>query len=86
METLELSTKKVTIKTIKEINEFIYANREKLSNEMKLFYNDIRSSIQYQLRKPKTQRLDMNQLLERVYNNEYYILQAGAISYEVVFA
>lgn len=86
MENLELSTKKVTDKTIKEINDFIYNNREDLSNEMKLFYSDVRSSIQYQLRKPKTQRLNMNEILERVYNAEFYILQAGAISYEVVFA
>ena len=86
METLELSTKKATTKTIKEINEFIYANREKLSNEMKLFYSDVRSSIQYQLIKPKSQRLNMSEILERVYNTEFYILQAGAISYKVVFA
>lgn len=83
--TLDLENKKVTKSTVTLITNFIHENKDVLSLELRSFYSDIRSMIEYQLRKKSNQRLSMPQILERVYNIESYIIEAGAISYEVEY-
>lgn len=82
---LNLESKKVVRSTVDLITNYLYENRNVLSNDLLLFYNDVRSIIQNEVRKASTQRLHMNDVLERAYNIESYILAAGAASYEVEF-
>lgn len=85
MKTLNLSSKKVTASTSKIISEFIYANRETLSNDLKLFYNDVKVFINFQIKKKASTKMSMEQILERAYNIESYVLASGASSYETHF-
>lgn len=85
MTTLNLNSKKVTTSTSKMIAEFIYANRETLSNEMKMFYNNVKGIIDLQLNKKAARRMSMEQILERAYNIESYVLASGAASFETQF-
>ena len=85
MTTLNLQSKKVTASTSKSIAEFIYSNREALSNELKMFYNDVKGLIDLQLNKKAARRMSMEQILERAYNIESYVLASGATSFETQF-
>lgn len=85
MTTLNIENKKVSNKTITEISEFVYNNREILGNEQKLFYADVRSLIAIQMKKTVAQRLTMAQITERAYNIDKYILAAGAASVTTEF-
>ena len=85
MEALELSSKKVTKQTSKEISLFIYENKELLTNELKMFYQDVKSFIDRECKKPSIQRMEMNKILEMAYNIESYILNSGALSCTTIF-
>lgn len=85
MTTLNLQSATVTVKTVKSITDFLYTNRETLSNELKLFYVDVRSIMERQLTKKAAFRMPITEILERAYNIETYILASGAASYNVEF-
>jgi len=85
MNILNLQNSKVSKGTVKSITEFVYTNRADLSNEMKMFYCDVKCLIERQLTKPSANRMTMPQILERSYNIELYILNAGAASVETEF-
>lgn len=85
IELLNLQTKKVTQSTVTLIDKYLYDNRNVLTNELKLFYIDAKAILEHELKKCKTQRLHMDDILERAYNIEEYVLAAGAASYEVEF-
>ena len=85
MTALNLKSKKVTASTSKIISEFIYLNRETLSNDLKMFYNDVKGLIDLQLNKKASKRMTMEQILERAYNIDSYVLAAGAASFETQF-
>ena len=80
-----LNSKKVSKATIKEIQSFVYENRNELSVNMKLFYSDVVAFIDIQLKKCASQRMSMTEILERSYNIETYVLNSGACSYEVEY-
>lgn len=82
---LNLQTKKVTQSTVTLIANYLYDNTNVLTNELKLFYSDVKSIVEHELKKGKAQRLHMDDILERAYNIEEYVLAAGAASYEVEF-
>ena len=83
--TLDLKSKKVVKSTSDLITKFLHENRTTLSNELKLFYYDVRNLLDFQLTKKKARRMSMNEILERSYNIDKYILAAGAISVETEF-
>lgn len=82
---MNLESKKVTKGTAKLIREFVYDNREELTIELKSFYQDVASMIDLQLRKPSSRRLSMDEILERIYNIEKYVLDAGACEFQQIF-
>jgi hypothetical protein len=85
MKTLNLNSKPVTLKTHSEIVKFVYDNRFSLGNEQKLFYSNVKSILEKELRKPATKRITMAAITERAYNIESYILAAGAASVTTEF-
>ena len=85
MKTLNLTSKKVTESSAKEIGLFVYNNKEKMSNELKMFYQDVKGIIEIQLKKKAKKRMNMQQILERAYNIESYVLASGAASFETQF-
>jgi len=79
---------KVTKSTANLIRSFLWENKNELSNEMKLFYNDVASMIERNAAKNKldgSKITDMKEILERAYNIEKYVLASGAASYSVEF-
>lgn len=74
MKTLDLKNKKVTKGTEKLICEYLYKNNNSLSNEVEIFYHGVAGMIAHQLKKPVKRRMTMNQILERVYNIEKYLV------------
>lgn len=85
MTTLNLQSKIVNQATANQIAAFVYENRNELSNEMKLFYQDVKGFIEMQLNKTAARRMNMAEILERSYNIEQYILKSGAAAVEVKF-
>lgn len=85
MTTLNISNLPVSKKTIATITNFVYENKEVLGNEQKMFYADVKGLIEIQLRKPSATRLSMQQITERAYNIDRYILAAGAASVATEF-
>lgn len=85
MTTLNLNSKKVAKQTVNIIAEFVYNNRQVLSNDLKMFYCDVKGIIEMQLNKKAANRLTMEQILERAYNIEGYVLASGAASFETEF-
>jgi len=85
---LNLESLKVTKSTANLIRSFLWENKNELSNEMKLFYNDVLSMIERNAAKSKldsSKITDMKEILERAYNIEKYVLASGAASYSVEF-
>lgn len=82
---MELNNKSVTKKTYDEITSYVYENKEKLSNEEKLFYSDIKGFIHRELKKKKEHRMTMDKIIKTVQNMKETILNSGAISYDVEF-
>ena len=83
-----LETFKVVKSTTTAIRKFVWENRSELSNEMKLFYQDVASMVEKHAAKPKGtwhKITEMKDILERAYNIEKYVLASGAASYEVQF-
>ena len=85
MKTLKLEGKKVTNGTAIEIAEFVYANKNEMSNELKLFYQDVKGLIDVQLSKKANYRMSMGEILERAFNIEKYVMASGAVSFETKF-
>jgi hypothetical protein len=85
MKTLNLNNKPVTLKTHSDIVKFIYENRFFLGNEQKLFYSNVKSILEKELRKPAAGRITMAAITERAYNIDSYILAAGASSITTEF-
>lgn len=86
MKTLNLTTASINKKTSDKIRAFVYDNRNQLSSEIKLFYQDVAGLIDIQLSKPVKNRMVIKQILERAYNIDFYVLQTGAASIETQFA
>ena len=82
MKTLNLTTASVNKKTSSKIRGFVYENKNELSSEIKMFYQDVAGLIDIQLSKPVQNRMGINQILERAYNIDFYVLQTGAASIE----
>lgn len=83
-----LESFKVVKSTATAIRNFIWENRGELSNEMKLFYQDVAALVERNAAKSKSdwsKISDMKEILERAYNIEKYVLASGAASYEVQF-
>jgi len=85
MTTLNLQSRKVNQKTANEIAAFVYENRNILSNELKMFYQDVKGFIEIQVRKAETRRMNMQQILDRSYNIDTYVLASGASSFTTEF-
>jgi hypothetical protein len=83
--TMKLANMKVTKGTYKAIIEFNYNNKNVLTKEMLLFYCDVAAMIDLQLTKKAAHRMSMQEILERCYNIEQYVLNAGAASFETIF-
>lgn len=85
MTLLNLSTATVSKSTVGRIDMFVYKNRNELSNELKMFYKDVAGLISIQLRKSTCRRMTIEQILERAYNIEKYVLASGAASFETIY-
>jgi hypothetical protein len=85
MTTLNLQSKKVNQATANEIAAFVYENRNALSIELKMFYQDVKGFIEMQVKKPVSHRMNMQQILDRSYNIEQYILNSGAAAVTTEF-
>ena len=83
---MNLQAMKVTKGTYEAIKNFVYNNRESMTFDLKVFYGDVAGLIHMQLQKKAARRMSMQQVLERAYNIEKYVLAAGADSFETVQA
>lgn len=85
MKNLNLNTSTISKTTIKNIDLFVYENRYELSNELKMFYKDVAGLIEIQLKKSLSRRMNMNQIMERAYNIDSYVIATGAASFDKLF-
>jgi hypothetical protein len=83
MTILNLQSKPVNQNTANEIAAYVYNNRHEMSNGLMVFYQDVKGFIEMQLRKPVSRRMNMQQILDRAYNIEQFILNSGAASYKM---
>lgn len=85
MTILNLATATVSKMTVGRIDMFVYENRNELSNELKMFYKDVAGLISIQLNKPLSRRMTIDQILERAYNIDKYVIASGAASFDIIY-
>lgn len=79
---------KVVKSTATLIRKFVWENRKTLSNEMKLFYQDVAAMVESNAAKKNGtwhKVSEMKEILEMAYNIEKHVIASGAASYKVQF-
>lgn len=77
---LNLQSLRPTKGTATKIQNFLFTNKEVLTNNQKDFYSTVQSMVHRELSKPAKYRASMKDLCERAYHIEDYILRSGAVS------
>ncbi len=85
MKTLNLEARKVSASTREAINHFVYENKDVISIELKTYYRDVEGFISRELRKKASIRMSMDEILEKAYNIEKYVIKSGAASFETCY-